>query len=362
MTSFLEKSFANPSSGHSLGLEARRALEYARAKLASLLNAAPEQIIFTSGGTEANNMAIHSALYQSGSNGRNLITTNVEHSSVRHVMQNLEKNGMHVIWLSVNQEGALDLNQLRESITPETALVSIMWANNETGVLFPIEEIAEICRKKSVLFHTDAVQICGKLPIDLKRTQVDFLSLSAHKFHGPKGIGALFARHPEQLHPLISGGHQEHSKRGGTENISGIIGMAAATELARNKMQRDALYTQSLRDFFEAEVLRLVPNVKVNGSRTQRLGHVTNFSFEGIDSETLLYALNERGVYASSASACTTGSLTPSYVLRAMGLPLDRTLSSIRFSFSRYNSRIEIENVMEWLPKLVAELRSKSPL
>ena len=370
MEPYLKEFFANPSSGHQPGLHVRRAIENARQTVAMLLGAAAEQIIFTSGGTESNNLAIRSALHnphpQHAIHHRpHLITTRVEHSSVRALAQTLEREGAtkhHVTWLGVHADGTFNLDALDQAITRQTTLVSIMWANNETGVLFPIEKIAAICHQKKIPLHVDAVQIFGKQPINLARLPIDYLSISGHKLHGPKGIGVLFARNPEALHPLILGGHQEQNHRGGTENVPGIVGLAVAARIAYECMQTDAAYTQSLRDFFESEILRIIPHVTINGHPTERLGHTTNLSFAGISSETLLLALDQRGVCASSASACTTGSVAPSYVLLAMGLPPDRALNSIRFSFSRYNTREEIERVLSWLPQLVVDLRAKSPM
>ncbi len=360
MQPYLTDYYGNPSSMHSFGGGVRKQVEQARASVASLFNASPGEIIFTAGGSEGDNQAILGTLELLPSNKRHFITTRVEHPAVREVGHYLrDKKGYRLTELPVDGNGALDLDLLANSINDDTGLVSIMWANNETGVIFPIEKIAQIVKSKGVLFHTDAVQVAGKLPIDLKKTPVDLLSMSGHKIHAPKGIGALYVREGTKIMPLIHGGHQESGKRAGTENVPGIIGLGRAAELALDGMEEESERIRTLRDRLEAGLLATCRDSRVNGKN--RLPNTLNISFEFIEGESILLMLDEFGICASSGSACASGSLEPSYVLRAMGIPFTAVHGSIRFSLSRYTMDEDINLVLERAPGIVERLREISP-
>jgi cysteine desulfurase len=359
MLPFLTKHYGNPSSGYAFAVTARKAINLARERLAALLGCEPTEIIFTSGGTESNNAAINSAL-QPGGRGKHVITTAVEHSAVLRPCQDLEKRECAVTFLGVDRHGNLDLGELEAAIQPETALVSMMWANNETGVVFPIERIAEICREKGVTFHTDAVQATGKVPMRVQDTAISFLSLSAHKFHGPKGVGALFVRRQARFTPLIAGGGQENGRRGGTENVASIVGLGKAAELALKYLTEGRCDVQSLRDRFEKSMFERVSGVSVNGASATRLSNTSSLSFEGIESPAALLLLDRQGVCCSAGSACRTGSQEASHVLRAMNPGADDARRSLRFSFGRFNTDAQIDRAIEIVPMVIDKLRQRA--
>jgi len=359
MQAFWTERYANPSSVHRFGGRLRKVVAGSREQVARLLGASADEIVFTSGGSEANNQAIRGTLEAMAGRKRHIITSRIEHPAVRGVFHYLEKQGYRLTEIPVNRDGDLDLAYLEESITPDTAIVSIMWANNETGVVFPIDKIAEMVKARGAVFHTDAVQVAGKLSIDVRRVPVDLLSISAHKFHGPKGIGALYIRKGTKLTPLIIGGHQEGGKRAGTENVTGIVGMGRAAELAREHLGEETDRVRTLRDKLEQGLLKNCKGAVVNGKH--RLPNTLNISFEFIEGESILIMLDELGISASSGSACTSGSLEPSHVLRAMGIPFTLAHGSIRFSLSRFNTEQEIDYVIENMPAIVDRLREISP-
>ena len=367
MLPFLTKYYGNPSSGYAFAARARKAVDLARERLAALLGCAPSEIVFTSGGTESNNAVIHSALAYSAiaaakagqfePHGKHIVTSAVEHSAVLRPCQDLEKHGCAVTFLGVDRDGNLDLGELEAAIRPETALVSMMWANNETGVLFPVQKIAEICRRKGVLFHTDAVQAVGKIPIRLRETAINFLSLSAHKFHGPKGVGALYVNGRTRFGPLIAGGGQENGRRGGTENVAGIVGLGKAAELALKYLAEGKGSVHSMRDRFEKAILESVSGASVNGTGALRIPNTSSLSFEGIESSNALLLLDRHGICCSAGSACRTGSQEASHVLRAINPNGDGARRSLRFSFGRFNSEAEIDRAIEIVPKVIEKLR-----
>src|SRR5436190_18573089 len=356
MVPFLREHYGNPSSGYAFAARARKALDLARERLAALLGCEPSEIVFTSGGTESNNAVINSAL-QSDPRGKHVVTSAVEHSAVLRPCQDLMERGCEVTFVGVDRDGNVDLAELEAAIRPETALVSMMWANNETGVLFPVEQIAEICRAKGVLFHTDAVQAVGKIPIRLRDTVINFLSLSAHKFHGPKGVGALYVNRRTRFHPLIAGGGRENGRRGGTENVASIIGLGKAAELAAEYLSADKTQVRSMRDRFERAILERVSEASVNGAGAARIPNTSSCSFEGIESPAALLLLDRHHICCSAGSACRTGSQEASHVLRAMDSSGDRARRSLRFSFSRFNTDAQIDRAIEIVPKVIAKLR-----
>ncbi len=357
MLPFLTKYYGNPSSGYGFAAMARKAINVARERLAALLGCEPTEIVFTSGGTESNNAVINSAL-QVEPRGRSMITSAVEHSAVLRPCQDLEKRGCAVTFLGVDSYGNLNLGELEAAIRPETALVSIMWANNETGVIFPIEKIALICRQKGVLFHTDAVQATGKIPMHLCDMAISFLSLSAHKFHGPKGVGALYIRRGTRFTPLIGGGGQENGRRGGTENVASIVGLGKAAELALKYLEKCNI--PSMRDRFEKSILETVSGSSVNGAGAARLSNTSSLSFEGIESSAALLLLDRQGISCSAGSACRTGSQEASHVLRAMNPTGDGARRSLRFSLGRFNTEAEIDRATQIIPKVIEKLRQSS--
>jgi len=359
MNPFLTTLYGNPSSIHSFGGQVRKHVEKAREQVAVLLGASPEEIVFTGGGSESDNTAILGAIEMNGAGKKHIITTKVEHHAVFEVCGHLKKKGYRITELGVDGKGALDLDELERAITPDTALVSIMWANNETGVIFPIEKIVGIVKSKGVLFHTDAVQVIGKIPIDLSKAPVDFLAASGHKLHAPKGIGVSFIRKGLEWPPLIRGGHQENGKRAGTENVPGIVGLGQAAELAMKYMEDENERVRRLRDKLEAGLISSCKDTRINGAN--RLPNTLNISFQYIEGESILLMMNDLGICASSGSACTSGSLEPSHVLRAMGLPHSATHGSIRFSLSRYTTEQEIDYVLLHVPKIIERLREISP-
>jgi cysteine desulfurase len=360
MVLYLEKYWGNPSSGYSFGGQVRNAVELARARLAALLGCEPSEVVFTSGGTESNNTAINAAL-RIDPKRQHIVTTAVEHSAILRHCEDLAKRGCEVTFLGVNDEGELDLAELERAIRPETAIVSVMWANNETGVLYPIDAIAEIARRKRVLFHTDAVQAVGKIPLRLAERGISFLSLSAHKLHGPKGVGALYVNRSVRFSPMIFGGSQENKRRAGTENVASIVGLGKAAELALAALDEDQERIHRLRDRFESELLEKIPGVLVNGNPENRLGNTSNLAFPGIDAQALLLMFDQKGICSSIGSACLTGSLQSSHVLRAMKLDEERARGSVRFSLGRFNTERQIEKALEIIPPIIEKLRALSP-
>jgi cysteine desulfurase len=360
MLPYLRDLYGNPSSMHTFGGQLHRKVEEARAKVAELIGADPEEIIFTSCGTESDNTAIMSAV-ESFPQKRHLITTRVEHPAVMNFCKHLARKGHRVTFLPVNNQGQLNIDDLHKAIDDDTALVTVMYANNEVGNIFPVPEIGEILKERRILFHTDAVQAVGKIPVDMKRLPVDMLSLSGHKLHAPKGIGALYVRKGTRFYPYIIGGHQEKGRRAGTENVASIIALGKACELAGRALAEEVVYLKKLRDKLENALLSSCPDVRINGDVDSRLPNTTNLSFEYVEGEAILLRLNEYGVCASSGSACTSGSLEPSHVLRAMGVPFTAIHGSIRFSLSRYNGEAEIDRVIEIIPAIIKDLRQLSP-
>ncbi|MGE5300819.1 MAG: cysteine desulfurase NifS [Acidobacteriota bacterium] len=360
MMPYLRDLYGNPSSMHTFGGQLYRKIEGAREKVADLLNAHPEEIIFTSCGTESDNTAIMSAV-ESLPRKKHVISTRVEHPAVLNFCRHLARKGYRVTFVPVNNVGQLDTDFLFKSVDDDTAVVSIMYANNETGVIFPIAEIAEKLKERGVFFHTDAVQAGGKLPLDMKELPVDMLSLSGHKLHAPKGIGVLYVRRGTRFSPYVLGGHQERGRRAGTENVASIIGLGKACELATQFLHKEATDLKVLCDRLENALLKCCPDARINGDIENRLPNTTNMSFEYIEGEAILLRLNEFGICASSGSACTSGSLEPSHVLRAMGIPYTAVHGSIRFSLSRYNTQQEIDKVIEVMPGIIRELREYSP-
>ena len=360
MLPFLRDHWGNPSSAYSFGQQLAGPLDKARAKVAALINADPREIVFTSCGTESNNSAIHSALVTHPGK-RHVLTTAVEHSANIKFCAFLQKQGFNVTFLPVDSDGALDLCLLEQSIGTDTALVSVMWANNETGVLFPVKEIAAICREKGVLFHTDAVQAPRKLKIDVKELGADFLSLSAHKLHAPKGVGLLYVKRRTKYQPYIIGGGQEQGRRGGTENVAYIVAFGRAAELAMASLADENTRVRALRDKLEDGILRGIPGTSRNGAKEPRLPNTANIAFDSVEAEGILMLLDQAGICASSGSACTTGSLDPSHVLTAMGCGAERARSSIRFSLGGYNNEIEVDYLLKQLPGIIAKLRANAP-
>ena len=360
MMPYFSEYYGNPSSMHFFGGQVARKVNEAREKAADLLGADPSEIVFTSCGTESDNAAILGTL-DSYPEKRQFITTRVEHPAVGNVSTYLSRKGHHVTELSVDREGRLDLDELKESMTDQTAIVSTMYANNETGVIFPIEKIGEIVKEKGIPFHTDAVQAVGKIPINLKKSTIDLLSLSGHKLHAPKGIGILYIRKGTKFSPFMIGGHQEKGRRGGTENVPYIIGLGKACELAQKNMEDENTRVKALTEYLEQKILDKIPNTLVNGDRVNRLPNTVSVSFEYVEGESILLLLSDLGICASSGSACTSGSLEPSHVLRAMGVPFTAAHGSIRFSLSIYNTKEEMDYIIQHLPPIIQRLRDISP-
>ena len=363
MLPYLSTFYGNPSSMHNFGgLVGKDVLE-AREKIANLIGASSEEITFTSCGTESDSTAILSAL-RTFPEKRHIITTRVEHPAVKSLCENLETLTGHkykVTRLKVDAEGMIDLAEYEAALTDDTAIISIMWANNETGNIYPVEKMATMAKQRGILFHTDAVQAVGKIPINLKTLDIDFLSLSGHKLHGPKGVGVLYIKRGTHFVPFLTGGHQEHGRRGGTENVASIIGLGRACELAAEKMEEENSRVKLLRDKLEEGLLSAVPESRLNGHKTDRLPNTSNISFEYVEGESILLHMNEHKICASSGSACTSGSLEPSHVLRAMGVPFTAAHGSIRFSLSTYNSEEEIDYIIEKMPPIIELLRKMSP-
>ena len=361
MLPYFSTYYGNPSSMHSFGGEVAAKLSAARENVARLIGAAPEEIIFTSCGTESDSTAIRAAI-ESQPDKKHIVTSRVEHPAVKNLYESLSKKGYRTTFVPVDNHGNLDIDYLYDSLGDDTAIVSIMWGNNETGVIFPIDEISQQVKSRGIVFHTDAVQVVGKIPIDISKTAVDMLSLSGHKFHSPKGIGSLYIRKGTRFSPFLIGGHQEKGRRGGTENTASIIGMGKAAELAAQHLNADGYKPISrLRDKLERNLLETIPHAMVNGDPKNRLPNTSSIAFEYVEGEAILLMMNEHGICASSGSACTSGSLEPSHVLRAMGVPFTAAHGSIRFSLSRYNTEDEIDKILEVLPPIIGRLRELSP-
>ena len=361
MLPYFTEQFGNPSSMHSFGNKVGFAIKKARKQIQELLGAEHDsEIIFTSCGTESDSTAILSAL-KAQTDRNEIITTVVEHPAVLSLCEHLEKDGYKVHYLKVDDKGRLDLDEYRSVLSDRVAIVSVMWANNETGTLFPVLEMAEMAREAGAMFHTDAVQAVGKIPMDLKSSKIDMLSLSGHKLHAPKGIGVLYLRRGVRFRPLLRGGHQERGRRAGTENTASIVGLGKAAELARKHMEFENTEVAAMRDRLEQAILDAVPHCFVTGNPDNRLPNTTNIAFEFVEGEAILMLLNKQGIAASSGSACTSGSLEPSHVMRAMDIPFTAAHGSVRFSLSRYNTMEEIERVIEAVPPIVEQLRGLSP-
>jgi len=362
MVPYLKDQWGNPSSIHWAGRGTKKPMEDAREQVCKLLNCAPLELIFTSSGTEGDNHAIKGIAYAKKDKGNHIITTKVEHPAVLNTCKYLQKEGFEVTYLDVDSEGMIDLEVLKAAITPKTILITVMYANNETGVLFPIKEIGDIAKAAGVTFHTDAVQAAGKIPIDTQKLNVDLLTISGHKLYGPKGIGALYARRGVRIVPLIHGGHHERNRRGGTENVAGIIGMGKAAEIALKDLDAEVAHLKALRDRLEKGMAERIPHIKVNGNPEMRLPNTSNISFEFVEGESLLLGLDMKGIAASSGSACTSGSLEPSHVLLALGMSHEMSHGSVRFSLGKSNTIEEIDYLLEIMPPIVERMRSMSPL
>jgi cysteine desulfurase len=360
MLPYFTQLYGNPSSMHTFGGQVGQRIRDAREQVAALLGAMPEEIVFTSCGTESDNSAIRSALL-TRPDKKHIVTSRVEHPAVHALCSHLSTQGYKITELPVDKNGILDLENLEKSLTPDTAIVSLMWGNNETGVIFPVEEAARMTHEKGILFHTDAVQTTGKISINMKNNVIDMLSISGHKLHAPKGIGVLYVRRGTKFSPFLIGGHQEKGRRGGTENAAGIIGLGKACELAAKNMDRENTHVRRLRDKLEQELLKKISHSRVNGDIQNRLPNTTNISFESVEGEAILLLMNELGICASSGSACTSGSLQPSHVLRAMGVPFTMAHGSIRFSLSVYNTEEEVDFVIDKMPAIIERLRGMSP-
>lgn len=362
MMPYLTDIYGNASSVHAFGREAREGVEHARNQVAAAINASPDEIFFTAGGTESDNMAIKGVAHKYAKKGKHIITTAIEHHAVLHTCEALEKEGYEVTYLPVDEDGLISVEQVRAAMRDDTLLVTVMFANNEVGTIEPIAEIGALCRERNVLFHTDAVQAVCHVPIDVRAMNIDLMSISAHKFHGPKGIGALYCRKGIVLEPVIVGGAQERKRRAGTENVAGIVGLGAAIERAHKNMSADMARVSALRDKLISGILKNIPHVKLNGHPTQRLPQNVNFSIRYIEGESILLMLDINGIAASSGSACTSGSLDPSHVLLAMGIPHEIAHGSLRLTLSDMTTDEEVDYVLETLTKTVKRLRDMSPL
>ena len=357
MLPYLKDGFGNPSSLYSIGRSAKRGIEKARRQVAELINCNPEEIYFTSCGSESDNTAIKGIAAAYRKRGRHIITSKIEHPAVLHTCQVLEKQGFRVTYLNVTKNGMINMEQLRKSISMDTILISIMAANNEIGTIQPIEEIAKIAKMYNIIFHTDAVQACGNMHIDVKKMGIDALSLSGHKINAPKGVGALYVKSGIEFEKFIDGGHQENNKRAGTENVAQIVGLGKACEIARENLDNHMKYLQELRDYYINEIETRIQNVKLNGDRKIRLPGNANFSFKGVSGETLLLKLDEREMCASTGSACSSGSLEPSHVLTAIGLSKEDANSSLRTTFGEINTKEDVKELADSLVEIVEDLR-----
>jgi cysteine desulfurase len=359
---FFSEEFGNASSIHSTGQRARAAVERARESVAALLGARAAEITFTSGGTESDNLAIFGTLAAAGGDKKHVITSRIEHSAVLNTCQALERQGVDVTYLSVSAEGLVDPSNVRRALRPETMLITIMHANNELGAVQPIEEIGRIAAEADVCFHTDAVQSAGKLPLDVEKLGVDLLSISGHKLHAPKGVGALYVRQGTRLKPILFGGHHERDRRPGTENVAGIVGLGKAAELARQRLARDSAQIAALRDRLEQGLLAAVPHARVNGSRSHRTPNTSNITFSYVEGEALVIALDLKGLACSTGAACSSGAVEPSHVLTAMGMSPEAARASLRFSLGHANTPDDVDFALSIIPAAIEHLRELSPL
>ena len=362
MLPYLKDNYGNPSSIYKLGREARKAIEDSREKIAKVLNCKANEIYFTAGGSESDNTAIKGIAKANKKRGNHIITSKIEHPAVLETCKQLEKEGFEITYISVDEKGIVDLEELKKSIKPTTILITIMFANNEIGTIQPIEEIGKIAKENNIYFHTDSVQAVGSIKIDVQKLNIDSLSLSGHKFYGPKGVGALYVKTGVPFEKFISGGHQERNKRAGTENVAGIVGIGKAIELAYENLDEYNKKIKELRDYYVKQVEEKIPYIKINGDMEKRLPGNSNISFRFIEGEGLLLNLDLKGICASSGSACTSGSLDPSHVLLAIGLPHEIAHGSLRVSIGKYNTKEEIDYLIENLMEIVTRLREMSPL
>lgn len=362
MLPYLTENYGNPSSIYKIGRENRKAVEDAREKLSKIFNCEPNEIYFTAGGSESDNTAIRGIAYSYKNKGNHIITSKIEHPAVLETCKQLEKEGFEVSYIDVDENGILNLEELKKEIRPTTTLITVMFANNEIGTIQPIEEIGKIAKEHQIVFHTDSVQAVGSVRIDVNALNIDALSLSGHKFYGPKGIGALYVRKGVKFDKFIHGGHQERNKRAGTENVAGIVGLATAIELAYQDLEEHNQKIKALRDYYVEQVEKRIPYIKINGDREKRLPGNSNISFRFIEGEGLLLNLDLKGICASSGSACTSGSLDPSHVLLAIGLPHEIAHGSLRISIGKYNTKEEVDYLIENLVEIVGRLREMSPL
>lgn len=362
MLPYLLENYGNPSSIYKMGRENRKVVEDSREKVARILNCEPNEIYFTSGGSESDNTAIRGIAYHNKNKGNHIITSKIEHPAILETCKQLEKEGFEITYIGVNENGIVNLEELKKAIKPTTILISIMFANNEIGTIQPIEEIGKIAKEHNIIFHTDAVQAVGSIQIDVKKLNIDSLSLSAHKFYGPKGIGVLYVKKGIQFNKFINGGHQERNKRAGTENVTGIVGLAKAMELVYRDLEEHNRKIKELRNYYVEQIKEKIPYIKINGDMEKRLSGNSNISFRFIEGESLLLNLDLKGICASSGSACTSGSLDVSHVLLAIGLPQEIAQSSLRISIGKYNTKEEIDYVVKSLVEIVGRLRKMSPL
>lgn len=357
MMPFFKENYGNASSIYKLGRTSKKAIEESREKIAKAINANPEDIYFTAGGSESDNTIIKGIAHFNKNKGNHIVTSKIEHPAVLETCKQLEQEGFEITYINVNNNGIIDLEELKKSITENTILISIMFANNEIGTIQPIKEIGEIARKHKIVFHTDAVQAIGSVPIDVKKLNIDSLSMSAHKFYGPKGIGALYVKNGIKFRKLIAGGHQEKDKRAGTENVAGIVGMGKAIEIATNNIAGHNEKIQKLRDYYISEIKEKIPNIKINGDLEKRLPGNANISFESIKGDSLLFNLDLKGICASSGSACSSGSIDPSHVLKAIKAPENFLNNSLRISIGKYNTKEEVDYLIKNLIEVVNRLR-----
>lgn len=359
MFPYFVESYGNPSSLYALGRIAKAGIEEARKQVANLINCDKNEIYFTSGGTESDNTALKGIMYLNKNKGKHLITTKIEHHAILNTCKTLEENGYKVTYLNVDKEGIIDLEELINAITKDTVLISVMFANNEIGSIEPIEKVGRIAKEKGIIFHTDAVQACGNVEIDVKKMNIDMLSLSGHKIGAPKGIGALYVNKTIEFKKLIDGGHQERDKRAGTENVAGMIGLGEACKIAKNNMEAHVHKLQKLRDFYFSEIQNEIPDIQINGSMEHRLSGNSNISFKGIDGNELLMKLDEKGICASAGSACSSGSGMPSHVLTAIGVTSEYAEGTLRVTFGDENTKEDVEYLVENLTQIVKEIRNK---